>query len=46
MTELKQERIAAKRAASAAYRPKDAEIDKCNEYCLGAIAAFERFAKL
>jgi len=47
MTEMKQERVAAKRSAGGpAYRPKQAEVAKCNEYCCASIKAFEDFTNL
>jgi hypothetical protein len=47
MTEVKQERMAAKRLLSpSTYSPKPAEVAKCNEYCQASIDAFTRFTDL
>ena len=45
MTEMKQERMAAKRAANPTYRPKETEVAKCNEYCQASIDAFNQFTE-
>ena len=46
MCEMKQERLSKKQAANPAYRPKDAEVAKSNEYCNSSIDAFIEFTEL